>query len=356
MAEEAGEKKHAPSERGWRQAAEKGQLPRSMDINAAAVVFAGSAALLLLYGPMVQAVSNLATLYFDGSGPYTFDIGDAKEMLSSMTVATVMAISVPLGAVMVASAASNLAQTRMQLAPKALEPKWERLDIIAGMKQAYFSITPFVELAKGLAKFLVIGAAIVFALWSEIEHLPMMAAMHPSAQIEVYMSLAMRAILAAAPVIILIAAADYAASYYKSMKQLMRTDQQVREENKEAEGDPRFKGMRRQMARKIVMAVTLQSVRGADVIITNPTHYAVALRYRRGEDTAPIVLAKGVDHMALRIREEARKHEVPRVENRPLARALHARSEVNAPIPEDLFGPVARVLAVVLRKRRRKAL
>lgn len=353
MAEEAGEKKHAPSERGWRQAAEKGQLPRSMDINAAAVVFAGAAALLLVHGPMVRAVSQLATLYFDGGGPYTLEIGDAKEMLSSITIAVVMAISLPLGAVMVASATSNLAQTRMQMAPKALEPKWERLDIVAGIKQAYFSITPFVELGKGLAKTVLIGAAITAALWSEVEELPLMTAMHPTAQLQVYLSLAMRAIIAASPVILVIAAADYAAAYYKSMKQLMRTDQQVREETKESEGDPRFKGMRRQFARKVVMAITLQSVRGADVIITNPTHYAVALRYRRGEDHAPIVLAKGVDHMALRIREEARKHEVPRVENRPLARALHARCEVNTPIPEDLFGAVAKVLAVVLQKRRR---
>jgi flagellar biosynthetic protein FlhB len=129
--------------------------------------------------------------------------------------------------------------------------------------------------------------------------------------------------------------------------------QDVKQEMKEQDGDPLIKARRRAMARQIAFGRQLQDVQKADVVLTNPTHYAVAIRYRKEEGDAPIVLARGIDHQALQIRAEAGRHDVPTIENRPLARALHAKSKVGRPIPKDFFGPVAQVLAVVYKRRRR---
>lgn len=353
MSDEAGEKKHDPGEKKWRDAAERGQLPRSSDVNAAAVVICATAALVFAPRPMVGAISQAANRFFDGSGPYVLTIQEAQQILMTVLELVGVGISVPLGAALLASTAASLAQSQGQLAPKALEPKWERLDVVKGFQNAYLSWTPLVELAKGIAKIGVIGLVVGIALRRKIGSLPEATSFAPNQLLELLVGLGWGAVLAATPVILLIAAIDYAASYKRSLDQLKRTDREVRDDQKDQEGDPRLKAQRRQRARQIAMSVSLNAVRDADVVVTNPTHFAVALRYRRGEDLAPVVLAKGVDHLALRIRREALRAGVPRIENRPLARSLHARCDVGAPIPEELFAPVARVLAVVYRRRQR---
>jgi flagellar biosynthetic protein FlhB len=120
---------------------------------------------------------------------------------------------------------------------------------------------------------------------------------------------------------------------------------------REQDGDPLFKARRRQMARQIAFSRQIADVQRADVVLTNPTHYAIALRYRKEEAAAPIVLARGVDALAMQIRAEASRNDVPTIENRPLARALYAKAKVGRPIPKDFFGPVAQVLAVVYKRR-----
>ncbi len=350
MADDAGEKKHEPGERKWREAAEKGQLPKSADINAAAVVIFGAAALVFAPGPMVRAVSDVSLRMFSG-GAELFDLASAHGLLLGCLVAVGTGAAVPLLAAMVASSFASAAQTNLQLAPKALEPKWEKLDVVSGFQNAYLSWTPLVELGKGSVKILVIGGAVALSLWSRIEALPRLAAQSPEQQLAALVDLGWAAIVAATPVILVVAAVDYAATWYRTNEQLKRTDRELKDEAKEQDGDPHMKAQRRARARKIAMSVNLQAVRTADVVITNPTHFAIALRYRRGEDAAPVVVAKGLDHLALRIRAEALRANVPRIEDRPLARALYTRCDVGSAIPEDLFAPVAKVLAVVLRRR-----
>ncbi|HHO50128.1 MAG TPA: EscU/YscU/HrcU family type III secretion system export apparatus switch protein [Deltaproteobacteria bacterium] len=353
MSDEAGEKKHDPGEKKWRDAAERGQLPRSSDVNAAAVVICATAALVFAPQLLVSSVSQAANQFFDGSGPYELTIQEAQQLLLTVLELIGIGASVPLAAALVASTLASLAQSQMQLAPKALEPRWERLDLVQGFKNAYLSWTPLVELAKGIAKIGVIGLVAGLALRGQIAKLPEVTTFAPDQLLMMLVGLGWGAVLAAAPVMVLVAVIDYAASYKRSLDQLKRTDREIRDDQKEQEGDPRLKGQRRQRARQIAMSVSLNAVREADVVVTNPTHFAVALRYQRGTDLAPVVLAKGVDHLAQRIRREALRAGVPRIENRPLARALHARCDVGAPIPEELFAPVARVLAVVYRRRQR---
>ncbi|MBX2800672.1 MAG: EscU/YscU/HrcU family type III secretion system export apparatus switch protein [Myxococcales bacterium] len=351
MADEAGEKKHEPGDKKWREAAERGELPRSADINAAAVVISGAAALVFFPGPLMNALQRAAISFFDGSGPYVLRLQEAHGMLTTGLEMIGWGVMVPLSAAMVASTVSSLAQSGLQLAPKALEPKWSRLDVVSGFQQAFLSWTPLVELGKGLLKIFAIGAAVTLLLWPQIVALPQVIVREPSELMALLVRLGWGAVLASAPVMIAVAAVDYAASYSRTLEQLKRTDRELRDDQKEQEGDPRLKAQRRQRARKIAMSVSLNAVRTADVVITNPTHFAVALRYDRDKDMAPIVVCKGADLLAKRIRKEALRASVPRIENRKLAQALFKRCAVGAEIPEDLFGPVARVLAVVYRRR-----
>ncbi|MEN0062810.1 MAG: EscU/YscU/HrcU family type III secretion system export apparatus switch protein [Myxococcota bacterium] len=352
--EDAGDRKHDPGEKKWREAAEKGQMPRSADVNAAAVVISAAAAWVLFPGPVHDAFVRASVTWFDGKGPYNLTLTGAHGLLNEALVLLALSISVPLAASLVASTLASIAQSRLQLAPKALEPKWERLDVVSGFQQTYLSWTPLLELAKGVAKILVIGATVLLALWPKIAALPRAATLTVGQLLQLLVDLGWSAVLAAAPIIIVIAAIDYAASYQRTLEQLKRTDRELRDDQKEQEGDPRFKAFRRQRARKIALAISLNAVRDADVVVTNPTHLAVALKYDRAHDEAPKVLCKGADHLAARIRSEARKAAVPRIQNRPLARALYKRCEVGDAVPTDLFVPVAKVLAVVFRRRQQR--
>lgn len=351
MADDGAEKKHEPGDRKWREAAERGELPRSSDINAAAVIVTVTVAMVFLPGPMITAIERISVVGYHATPPYDLDAPMARALLMTTAAEIGRALTVPLGMALVASTLASLAQTGVQLAPKALEPKLERLDVIGGIQSMYLSWTPLVELAKALSKIFVIALAVGFTLWPMIVALPQVAAHHHERLVQLIVQLGLWSVLAATPVMIAVAAIDYAATFHKSYEKLKRTDRELREDQKAQEGDPRLKAARRQRARKIAMSVSLNAVRDADVVITNPTHYAVALRYRRGEDDAPMVVCKGTDLLAQRIRREALRAGVPRVENRPLARALHADVEIGHPIPEALYPPVARVLAIVYRRR-----
>lgn len=351
--EDASDKKHDPGEKKWRDAAERGQMPRSADVNAAAVVLTAAAAWVFFPGPVHDAFVRAAVRWFDGAGPYDMTLSGAHDLLNEALQLLALAVAVPLTASLVASTLASLAQSRLQLAPKALEPKWERLDVVNGFQQTYLSWTPLLELGKGTAKILVIGLAVLLVLWPKIAALPRAATLSVAQLLMLLVELGWTAVLAASPVIIAIAMIDYAAAYQRTLSQLKRTDRELRDDQKEQEGDPRLKAFRRQRARKIALAISLNAVRSADVVVTNPTHLAVALKYERGTDEAPRVVCKGADHLAARIRSEARRASVPRIQNKPLARALYRRCDVGTAVPPDLFVPVAKVLAVVFRRRQR---
>jgi len=356
MSDEAGEKKHDPGEKKWRDAAEKGQLPRSNDVAAVAVVFVGAAALTFGSGPAADAIRDLSVAMFYADGPYVLNVAVARDLGARSIATTLRALVVPLSMVMLASLIANLAQTQMRLATKALEPKWDKLNVINGLKSTYFSWTPLVELGKGLGKIGALTAAVAAMMWRRLENLPMVATLPPAAQLEQVVDLGWNLILAALPIMLILAAADYFYALYKTTEDLKRTDKELRDDLKEQEGDPMLKAKRRQRAIQIARSVNLALIAQADVVVTNPTHYAVALRYHRDTDAAPIVLVKGVDALALTIRKRAREASVATVENRALARALYAKAEMGHAIPEDLYKPVAKVLAAVMKRRKKKPL
>jgi flagellar biosynthesis protein FlhB len=352
--ESGAEKKHDPSGKGWEEAAEKGQIPRSMDFASAAVIVSGAAGLVFGSDPMRRQIERVFNRFLDGRGPYTFTMTDATQWQWEVMEILVIATYVPLTAILVGVLMANIAQSGFMIASKSLEPDINKFNLISSFKEMYLSWTPWVEMLKSVAKMVVLGFVVFYAVNDLISELPLMVTYGPAQMMSVMATTAWRVVVYSLPFIIIIAVADYSYSYYKQFQQLKRTDQQVRDESKDQDGNQEMKGERKKRARELAFGSIIAAVSDADVIVTNPTHFAVALSYKAELGGAPVVLCKGVDEMALKIRAEARRVGVPRVENRSLARALYAKVKAGHMIPEELFGPVAKVLAVVFRRRTKK--
>jgi len=345
------DKTEEASDRRIQQAREEGRVATSKELVAAVGVVAGGGTLFACLPLLGDGYRGLVDAMRARAVAGELAMGDVE--IIAVTVATTMGPSLvlTLAATAIAMAFTGTLITGFNVAPAALEPKAERLDPFKAAQNQFFSAQPWVQLAKGLA----IASFISWAAWAcvreHIDAIPVLGTLEPRAQFAFLGSMAIDFLQRVTPVVVAIGVVDFGWQKYNMSRQMMMTKEEVKQEHKEQEGDPKVKARRKQRARQIAMQSQLPRVKEADVVIVNPTHYAVALRYRREENAAPVVVARGVDHVALRIRAEAGRHEVPIIEDRPLARALYARTQFGLPIPAEFFGPVAQVLAIVYRQR-----
>ncbi len=253
-----------------------------------------------------------------------------------------------------ASVGVGLVITGFNISTEAISPDPARMDPFAAAKSMFFSWSPWVNLAKALTIAVLLTWAVYSALRAHAGSLPVTGSWAVGAQARFLGILAQSVLTRALPTALAVGAADLAWQRYQMSEQMMMSRQDVRQEHRESEGDPQVRARRRQLAKQAAAMRQLVDVRRADVVVTNPTHYAVALRYRKTENASPVVVARGVDHLALKIRTEAGRNDVPVIENRSLARSLYAKSKVGGPIPSQFFGPVAQILALVYRRRHKK--
>jgi flagellar biosynthetic protein FlhB len=240
----------------------------------------------------------------------------------------------------------NYIQVGWKPTTKPLKVKLNKLNPITGLKRL-FSISKIFELVKTLAKLFLIGAIIYMDLRRELEMIPVLLQVSLMEGLSYIANLSMVMGIKVGAWYLMIAAADYIFQKYKHEEGIKMTKQQVKDEIKNSEGDPKIKSKIRSKMREISMRRMMQDVPGADVVITNPNHYAVALKYDKDSAAAPVVVAKGVDFLAEKIKKAAREHNVHIVENRHLARTLYSTVEVGQEIPEELFQSVAEILAYV---------
>lgn len=344
------EKTEPASERRLEKAREEGQVPRSRDLAACASLLAGG---LLLWASGASLQSAFALLLKD-SLSFPRELAFEPALLlehGSHALGRVLWAMLPFGAVvLVAVIVSPLLVGGWLFTAKAVAPKFDRLDPIAGIGRM-FSLHSLGELGKALAKTLLVGAAAWYVVRSHAEELFALA-QAPVGSGDVSLGhLLFAAFAAMAGMLALVAAVDVPWQRWQHAKKLMMTREEVRQEHKEQEGNPEIKGriraQQREMARRRMMA----EVPKADVIVTNPTHYAVALKYSEERDAAPVVLAKGADEIAAKIREIGGEHGIPLLEAPPLARALYRHVEPGEAIPERLYSAVAQVLAYVFQLR-----
>jgi flagellar biosynthetic protein FlhB len=260
-----------------------------------------------------------------------------------------------LAALALAAAAliARYVQDRPTFTGERLTPKADKLNPVQGFKRV-FGKAAVASFLKSLAKLAVVGAALAWTLWPHDAELERISLLDPAALLPFVKERVVAMMLALASAAAVIAAIDYVATRQSYMKRMRMSRREIKEELRQSDGDPMVKAKLRQVRMERARRRMLQNVPNASVVITNPTHYAVALRYEQGETPAPICLAMGVDAVAQRIREVAEEHDIPIVEDPPLARALFATAEIDQPIPREHYEAVAKVIGFVMRLARRK--
>jgi flagellar biosynthetic protein FlhB len=269
------------------------------------------------------------------------------QLTISLIFAVVGALGLPLMALFLAGIAGNMVQHRLVVSGESLKPKFSKISPMAGFKRL-FGKEAFVNFLKGLAKLGVVGAVIFSVLWPERPLIDALVRMDVAMLLPKSLSLIMSVLYSAVAILAVVAIADYFYQYRAWYERQKMSFEELKEEFKQSDGNPEIKGKLRQLRRDRANKRMMSNVPKATVIITNPTHYAVALRYESGMQ-APICVAKGADLIALKIREIANANDIPIVENPPLARALHATIDIDQVIPEEHYKAVAEVIGYVFQ-------
>ena len=336
------------------EARERGQVGRSPDLTSAGVLIAGLFAVMLMAPKILDATAAAMTEIFGQiSSPSNAVSSAGLHGLVRLCEATLIRTVAPIaGLCLVAAVVLNVLQVGLRFTPKALVPKFSAINPVSGFKNL-FSVNSLFTLVKDLAKVAIVGGLVALALLPDLTHMGASVGTSPYGLGLLMKSGAKAIAIRAAFAYLLIGGADYLWQRHRFEKNLKMTKQEVKEENKQRDLPPEVKRALRRRQFQQARARMMAAVPRADVVVTNPTHYAVALEYD-GENPAPIVVAKGRDHVAAQIRRIAEENNVPIVPDPPLARELYSNVELDQMIPADLYAAVAQVLAFVYRMAARK--
>ena len=352
--ESGADKSEEPTSKRLEESRKKGQIARSKELNTLAVVLGGTGGLLAFGGAIGQGMMALMQGSFDLSREVLMDERYMALYLLSSGKLALDAVTPLLMVLLIAALAGPISLGGWLFSLEAMAPKASRMDPLAGLKRM-FSVNALVELFKALAKFLVVLLVALLVLSQDQDDLLAIAnesldsAILHSLQVVGWSALWMSCGL------ILIAAADVPFQLWSHKQKLMMTKQEVRDEYKDSEGRPEVKQRIRQLQREMAERRMMSAVPQADVVITNPTHFAVALKYDPAKGNAPVMLAKGSDFTALKIREIANEHNVTVLESPGLARAVFYSTELDQEIPAGLYLAVAQVLAYVYQLKQHRA-
>lgn len=355
MAEELGDKTELPTARKRTEARERGQIAKSVDLGAA-IDAAGSAALLGLLGSTLVGglAAVLRYLLDDRLSGRALSVDVVGELMRWTLVQTGVIVGPFIGIMLVIIAAGQVLQVGWSPTATPLEPKLDRLNPIAGA-QRVFSGRGLVKSGLTVLKLLVVltvTVTIAMQEWQKIAQLPQLEL---SSLLVAMLDILWRVLIWVVALLLILGIADYTYQLWQQTQDLKMTKQEVKDEQRSTEGDLETKGRRLRIARQMAMQRLSKSVPKADVIVTNPTHFAVALKYESGSMSAPTVVAKGADFLALRIRELAAANAIPIVERPPLARALYHNVPVGRQIKPEFYEAVAEILAYVYRLKNRAA-
>lgn len=346
-----GEKTESATPRRREEARQKGQVSRSQDLNAAIILIATMATLLTTAPYFLGQIEAFTKLYL--LQRTLEDINQEQVMMILVECSLLMArVCLPvMGAAFFAALTVNLLQVGFLVSPEALMPKMSRINPIEGAKNK-FSLRAVVELIKSLAKIGITGYVVYTILRDNFYMLPRFLDMSIVAILPTVGSIVLEMAIKVGILFLVIGIFDFLYQWFEYEKSLKMSKYDIKQEYKQTEGDPQIKSKQRQIQRETAMKRMMAEVPKADVVITNPTHYAVALRYEAESMQAPMLLAKGQGFVALKIREIAEENKISIVENPPLARMIYASVEIGQTIPEDLYQAVAEVLAFVYKQKK----
>lgn len=345
----AGERTEKATPKRRRDERKKGNVLQSKDIVTVFTLIGGFYALKLTFISSYSALKGCMLKYFSFMQNKTDLSQDfVREMAFDSTLVAVRIIAPLMACIVILSIAATVFQTKPLFVLDSLKPKFNRLSPLQGFKKI-FSVRSIVEVLKGIIKISILFYLLYNFIEKQITKLPKLFTLEiPAACAYIFQTvfdMALRIGLAFA----IISVFDYFYQRWEYERQLKMSKQEIKEEYKQLEGDPQIKGKIKEMQRKMAMSRMMQQVPDADVVIRNPTHFAVALRYDPEKHDAPILLAKGQDEMALRIVRVAEENEIFIVENKPLARAIYAATDLNQMLPPEFYGAVAEILVHVYR-------
>jgi len=343
-------KTEEPTAKRMDDARKRGQVAMSREVNSWCVLLAATLTLAAFASTLAAQTKTLLLTFLSEPHQLRIELGTIRDLAAELCLAVAIAIGPVVGAILAAGIAAGILQIGWLYAPEAIAPQFSKISPLQGMKRL-FSGASLVEFAKGLLKMAVVGWACWLVAAPEFDRLPLFILREPAASMAVLSAMTLKMLIAAVSVMTLIAGADLAYQRIRLRNELRMSRTEIRDEYKEQEGDPMVKAKLRQIRQERSRRRMMQAVPKADVVITNPTHYAVALRYDRDTMEAPVVVAKGLDRLALKIREVADANRVPIVENPPLARALHATVDLDDPVPPEHYKAVAEVIGFVWRRR-----
>src|SRR5882724_662218 len=343
MADDNDDKTEDPTQKRLDDAHGRGDVAKSQEVNTWFVIAGATLVLSTFSGsigggilmPLRNLIANAGMLRADGAS--------LLQLGNTLGIAILAAIGVPLLMLMIAAIAGNMIQHRLVWSSESLTPKFSKVSPGAGLKRV-FGKQAAANFLKGIFKLIALGAVMMAVLWPERHRLESFLRFDPSAILGVTTSLTLQ--LLGAVVI-----ADYFFQYRQWFQRQKMSLQEIKDEFKQSEGDPHIKGKIRQLRQQRMKKRMMSAVPRASVIITNPTHYSIALSYDRGM-SAPVCVAKGVDNIAFKIREIAKEHDIPIVENVPLARALYATVDVDDEIPVEHYHAVAEIIGYVMGLKR----
>lgn len=344
------QKTEEPTEKKLLDAREKGQIASSKEMSSF-VMLGVATFLIMIAAPYVSSeLKTILQTYLRHAGSMPADPWALGKTLTSLVMSVGAVMAIPFSAFILAAILAAAVQNGVVLSSETIKPKLSKISPLSGLKRL-FSLKSLVEFLKNVCKITAAGAIAVAILWPE--RLRMIV----SGRLEIallsgYMSQLILWVLAMLTVALAVLAGfDYAYQRFEFLKQMRMSRRDIEDEQKQSDGDPKVKQRLRMIRMERARSRMMAEVPKSTVVITNPTHFAVALLYEQGESPAPIVVAKGIDHLALRIREVARLSQVPVIENPPLARALHKSVDIGAIIPEQHFQAVAEVIGFVMRNK-----
>jgi len=332
---------------------EKGQVAKSMELPAAFILFFTFLFFILFGGFMKDRFMSLISGIFENNLLMDLTEGNVRPFFTNLIfqaaiiLAPIMLMAVVIGIV------GNIMQFGFLFTTEPLKMKLSNLSPLKGFKRI-FSMRSLVECLKSIFKILIIGLVVYSTIWGQIDEIVKLGRVPLTEVFSVVADITLSLGLKIGGLLIVIAFIDFMYQKYEYNKNLRMSKQDIKDEFKKSEGDPLIKGKIKEKQRRMAMMRMMQDIPKADVIITNPTHYAVALKYDDKQMEAPTVIAKGTDFVALKIREKAKEHGITVMENRPLARALYAQVDIGKSIPADLFQAVAEVLAFVYKTKGKK--
>jgi flagellar biosynthesis protein FlhB len=348
--DDTADKTEDPTQKRLDDAHERGDVAKSQEINTWFLIAGGTLVLSTFSGsvgsgilmPLRNLIANSWMVHVDGAGLLALTQGLEYALLATLGVPFLM--------LALAAVAGNMLQHRLIWSAESLKPKFSKVSPAEGAKRL-FGKQAAVNFAKGLFKVIVLGILMTSVLWPERHRLEAMVLFDPSTILGVTTGLTLKLMGAVVAALAIVAIADYLFQYRQWFERQKMSLQEVKEEFKQSEGDPHIKNRIRQLRQARMKKRMMAAVPKASVVITNPTHYSVALSYERGM-SAPVCVAKGADAIALKIREVANEHDIPIVENVPLARALYATVEIDDEIPVEHYHAVAEIIGYVMGLKR----